>query len=51
LINVGGVAHRLHDISFPFLPYTPFLPRQVDAVVVGADRVVATGDSANKIGT
>jgi methylthioribose-1-phosphate isomerase len=24
---------------------------QVDAVVVGADRVVANGDSANKIGT
>ena len=43
--SVTQRAHRWSDPTFPSC-YS-----QVDAVVVGADRVVANGDTANKIGT
>ncbi len=51
--QVGGLSDLELPHSFCRLCLYPY-PRsthQVDAVVVGADRVVANGDTANKIGT
>jgi len=38
------VDHRQHGGP-------PYEPREVDVVIVGADRIAANGDVANKIGT
>jgi methylthioribose-1-phosphate isomerase len=45
--QAGIQATLLHDSAAGSL----FLDGKVDAVVVGADRIAANGDTANKIGT
>ena len=57
----GRAAHGLGARRRPAIPYTlladarrrlaPRLAATVDAVLVGADRIAANGDTANKIGT
>lgn len=42
-MQAAGAWRHVSHATFPCT--------QVDAVVVGADRVVANGDTANKIGT
>ena len=49
-ITPPGETYRPIALCLMYPPHFPTLI-QVDAVVVGADRVVANGDTANKIGT
>ncbi len=50
-IENGGLHGNSFCLPFRKLFYTHAHCMQVDAIVVGADRVAANGDTANKIGT
>lgn len=46
-----GILSKIRCYSFRIYAFLSFISQNIAAVVVGADRVVANGDTANKIGT